>query len=232
MPGATEGGTLGEDGDVRVDLDISCAENIREDERLLRAGLTTARVGVLADQAITVGVEVRLSTSYLARARASGLTVERRTSGGTAILHAQGDIAWSLVLPRGDPRVGRDYARAYGRLGSGVVRFLHERGVSAEWTTSPGLSAAYCLLGPRGSVLSVGERILGGAAQHLTGRALLHHGILPRTLDRSLLARIFNLTEARGLGRLTSLTELGQLEPAEVQAHRLAKVLARELSRT
>ena len=88
---------------------------------------------MLSDRAISVGVEVRRDVDYLARARDEGWTVVRRSTGGAAVVHAPGDIAWTLVLPRTDPRVGNDYARRYDRLGRAVVRFLEREGVDARW---------------------------------------------------------------------------------------------------
>jgi lipoate-protein ligase A len=145
------------------------------------------------------------------------------------VLHAPGDLSWTVVLPRRDPRVGRSYVTAYARLGEGVVRFLEAAGVRARWDPSSGTSSSYCILGPRGYVLAVGHRILGGAAQHLTREALLHHGFVPRTLDRALVGRIFDLPAVGEVDRLTCLEELGLRDPAGQQAERLARAIAEQL---
>lgn len=216
----------------RVEPRLTCAEQVRTDGQLLADGKAVVCVAVLRDQAVTVGVGTPRTPGSARRARARHLPVVRRSSGGTALLHAPGDLAWTIVLPRSDPRVGRDFARAYDRLGAGAVRFLRERHVAAHWVPSPELSLDYCLLGPRGFVLAVGDRILGGAAQHLTRDAFLHHGILPRTLDRPLLSQVFGLSEATGLSRLTSLEELGLHDPPEAQAEELAHALSKELGRS
>lgn len=205
------------------------AENVRADASLLREATVGARVAVLGDKAVSVGVGVDPSAPYLARAREEGLPVVRRTSGGTGLLHAPGDLAWAVVLPRGDPRVGRSYVTDYPRLGTGAVLFLETMGIRAQWVPSSGTSSTYCTLGRRGYVLMVDDRILGGAAQHLTRDALLHHGILPRTLDRPLIERVFDLPALGGTDRLTSLEELGCSEPATVGARRLALALAQQL---
>ncbi|MCI4360519.1 MAG: hypothetical protein L3J91_02345, partial [Thermoplasmata archaeon] len=83
-----------------------------------------------------------------------------------------------------------------------------------------------CLLGHRGRTLTVGGRAIGGAAQHLTGNALLHHGVLARTLDRPLVRRIFALPEAVAEEHLTSLEELG----ASAEPGRLADELGTALA--
>jgi lipoate-protein ligase A len=214
-----------------VDRALTCAEQIRTDEDLLRAGTPGVRVAVLTDRAVSVGVGLGRSSDAVLRARDRGLNVVRRGSGGTAVLHDVGDLAWTVILPRGDPIVGREYARQYDRLGAGAVRFLEAHDVAGAWVPPPGLSPDYCLLGSRGQVLASGDRILGGAAQHVTGSALLHHGILPRSLDRPVLSRAFDLTGANGLDRLTSLEELGLTDAPEVLAPELARALSDELAR-
>jgi lipoate-protein ligase A len=197
---------------------------------MLRAGVPAVRVAVLADDALSVGVGVPDSADYLARARAERVPVVRRSSGGTGILHAPGDLAWSVVLPRSHPLVGRDYVRAYARLGRGAVRFLRGEGHEAAWAPAPGVSDGCCLLGTRGEVLEVGGRILGGAAQHASRTFLLHHGILPYRLDRADLSRIFDLTSPGPADRLAGLVDLGMERPSEGTARRLAEAIAAELS--
>jgi lipoyl(octanoyl) transferase len=214
---------------IPIDVGIRCAENVRADEELLRAAVVGGRVAVLGDATVSVGVGEVASATYLERARAAGIPVVRRTSGGSGVLHAPGDLAWTVVLPRRDPRVGPSYVTAYPRLGTGVVRFLEGAAVRAHWSPARGVSSSYCTLGPRGHVLTVGARILGGAAQHVTRTALLHHGIVPRTLDRPLIGRIFDLPRTGGVDRLTCLEELGLREPAEQQAEALARALAEQL---
>lgn len=214
---------------VLVDVGIHCAENVRADASLLRRAVIGGRVGVLDEVAVSVGVGVDPSAPYLARARAAGLRVVRRSSGGTGLLHAPGDLAWTVVLPRRDPRVGRSYVNGYPRLGTGAVRFLETFGIRARWVPSAGTSPSYCTLGRRGFVLMVGDRVLGGAAQHLTRDALLHHGILPRTLDRPLIERVFDLPDRDGVDRLTCLEELGFSDTTAHAAERLARALAEQL---
>jgi len=216
---------------IPVDVGIRCVENVRADEAMLRRAVVGARVAVLGDIAVSVGVGVAPSAAFLDRARRAGCSVVRRTTGGSGLLHAPGDLTWTVVLPRRDPRVGRSYVTAYERLGTGVLRFLEASGVRAQWVPASGDSPSYCTLGPRGFVLTVGDRILGGAAQHLTQDALLHHGILPWTLDRPLLHRIFDLPATGGVGRLTCLGELGLPDPPERQAEGLARALAEQLRR-
>jgi lipoate-protein ligase A len=188
------------------------------------------RAAVLTDRAVSYGIGVRPEAAYLVRAANAGVSVVRRSTGGSGLLHAPGDLAWSIVLPRADPRVGRDYVRAYARFGEGVVRFLSERGVRARWLDPPGTDPDYCLLSARGLVLGHDQKILGGAAQHLTGGALLHSGIVPLEIDRPLLGKLFGLSTT-AVNRLTSLRELGVEGPPEELAWKLAARLADALLR-
>jgi lipoate-protein ligase A len=212
-----------------VDVRVTCAENVRTDEVILRRAVPAVRVAVLTDRAVSFGVGVAADAPYLLRAEKAGIPRVRRTTGGTGLLHAPGDLAWSVVLPRSDPRVGDDYVHAYARLGAGVVRFLAERGAVAAWTDPPGSDPDYCLLSARGSVLGLKEKVLGGAAQHLAGGALLHHGIVPLELDRPLLHKLFGLSP-KALERLTFLRELGIEGTPDALAWKLAASLSDTLA--
>lgn len=214
--------------DVVVDGEVPCAEDVRRDERLLRAGAAAVRVAVLSDRALSVGVGVREAAPLLRRAEDAGIPVVRRSTGGTGILHGPGDLAWTLTLPRDHALVGRDYARGFARLGEGVVRFLRAEGHPAAWVAPPGLSDGCCLLGSRGEVLAVGERILGGAAQHASRTTLLHHGILPYRVDPVALARVFDLDPEVARRRLLGL---GDLVPGS-RPEALARLLAASLAAT
>lgn len=209
-------------------VDVRCAEEVARDESLLRDGTPAVRAAVLSDQALSVGVGVKGTAPCILRARSEELPVVRRSTGGTGILHGPGDLAWSVVLPRTHPLVGRDYARAYARLGRGVVRFLGTLGLRASWDPAPGISEECCLLGARGSVLTVDGKILGGAAQHANRSALLHHGIVPYQVDRSTAGRVFDLTPD-AVYRLNGLSDLALGRPTRETARRLAEAIVDEV---
>ena len=187
------------------------------------------RAAVLTDRAVSYGVGVPPDAPYLVEAALAGLATVRRSTGGTGVLHGPGDLAWAVVLPREDPRVGSDYVHAYPRLGAGVVRFLAERGVRATWGDPPGSDPDYCLLSDRGSVLSTRGKVIGGAAQHVNSRALLHSGIVPLELDRPMLRTVFHLSP-KSVERLTSLRELAVEGTSESLAWKLAAHLSDALA--
>lgn len=195
--------------DSAVEFDLSFLECLASQERSLRSGRAGVHVATLGETAVSYGVGVPETSPYLERARGDGVPVVRRPSGGTGLVHLRGDLVWAVILPRSDRRAGRDFVRAYGRLGRGLVSYLGARGHPSDWVAPPGRSEAYCPLGTRGQVLESGGRVLAAAAQHVTGSTLLHHGVLPRTLDRARIARWFDLPQPGPADSLTSLVELG-----------------------
>ena len=186
---------------------LSVAANLVEDERLLAAAAPSWRVAEIAGPSMTLGVAQAGEPASAARAQAARIPVVRRRSGGTGLIHEEGDLAWAIVLPRSDPRVGRDFARAYSRLGAAVVEALSDLGLDAEWTPSAGVSDEFCLLARTGHALTVRGRAIGGAAQHLTRTALLHHGSLSVRVDRARLRSVFEIPMESLTHRVTSVAE-------------------------
>ncbi len=163
---------------------ITSEARVERDERLLREGRPAVRAEILADPGLSIGVQSAPVGDCLAAARHLGIEVSHRRSGGTGVLTLPGDIVWTLVIPRSDPRCAGDFLHAYDRWGAPVVELLEARGRPAHWGPPPGRSSSLCPLGSRGQVLWSDGRVVGAAAQHLTAGALLHHGILfwsPRT---------------------------------------------------
>lgn len=212
--------------EIRVDGAVRCAENVAADERLLRDARPVVRVARLADVALSWGAGLRDTGPIAGRAGRLGVPLVRRGSGGSGVLHGPGDLAWSVVLPRDDPRAGRDFVRAYGRFGAGVVDWLAARRLTGVWSSPPNVSSECCLLGGRGEVLRVGGRVVGGAAQHVTRVAVLHHGILPYRVDRPLAVALFHLDAPGAIDLLAGLDDLGIAEPSEALAPTLAASVA------
>lgn len=194
---------------------VTALEYLARDRAELAEGRGAALAGTLTDTTVSVGVGFRRTEAIDRRAAARGWPVLRRSSGGAALLHRPGDLLWSVVLPRADPRVGRDFVRAYGRLGAPLVAALAARGIPAAWSPALGLSDTLCLFGPRGELLTVGGRALGGAAQHLGALALLHHGSVGFAVDRAALAELFDLDPGLLDRRLTAVGELAEGVSAE-----------------
>jgi lipoate-protein ligase A len=184
------------------------AETISRDEAALASAKPLVRVARLSAPALSLGVGQSSNVAPARKARALGLPVLRRNTGGSGVLLGDGDVVWSIVLPRDDPRVGRDFVHAYARFGAGIVRTLETFGVEAAWGPPLGLSEEFCFLGSRGLALVSQGKVLGGAAQHATQKAVLHHGVAPLTLDRQRLEALFGLAPAFSEPMLTTLVEL------------------------
>ncbi len=233
MPGAPsflpDDGSAARASNARADR-LTCAQNVAADDRAFASGSPVVRTATLTDSSLSIGVGIAEDAPVVRRARERGLPVVRRRSGGSAVVHGPGDLVWSVVLPRSDPRVGRSFVRAYGRLGAGVVAFLRDVAVSAEWTPAPDLSHDVCVLSGRGDVLAVGEAIVGGAAQRLNATRLLHHGMVSRTVDRSILGDLFPETAAGDLDRLSGLDVFGVRDDPAGLAAALAVALETSLT--
>jgi lipoate-protein ligase A len=218
--------------ELSVGAGLSFEEALAVQERLLRSGEPAVHVATLRDTVVSYGVGVDPQASYIGRVHADGVRTVRRPSGGSGIVHLPGDLVWAVVLPRRDPRVGRDFVRAYDRFGRGVATALAGFGASAKWVGAPGLSDDYCPLSSRGQVLEAGGRILAAAAQHATGAALLHHGVVVHTVDRLRIARWFALAVPGPADRLTSLSEQGMTSPPDEFARVLGDHLVAGLGPT
>jgi lipoate-protein ligase A len=210
---------------------LTPAENVARDEELLQRTDPVVRVAVLTERAVCLGVGQRGTIRAAERAAVEGVPIVRRQSGGTGLLNEPGDLAWALVLPRDHPMVGRDFVHGFGRLGAGAAELLQSRGLGASWDPSEGEQPEFCVLGPQGSVLVVQRRVLGGAAQHLAGPRLLHHGVLQGRLDPRALQRFFGLSPELVRSRLTDLAALGVDDPPEKVGRALLAALADSVAR-
>jgi lipoate-protein ligase A len=200
-------------------------DELRRHEELLRDGRPASRVAVVRGVALSYGVRVPADAPYLRRARTERIPTVARASGGTGLLHLDGDLVWALVVPRDDPRARGGFVHAYALLGAGVVRALARLGLPTEWGPPPGLTESYCPLSSRGEVLWAKGAVLGAAAQHATARAVLHHGSLSVRVDRSAVARLFELPSPGPADRLGAIADAGLDAPPAVLADELARSL-------
>ncbi|HKS59806.1 MAG TPA: hypothetical protein VJS68_03400 [Thermoplasmata archaeon] len=211
-----------EDFDYRLDGSWDAARMGEQEQQDLQAGRSGIRVGWAGVPWLSLGVAQRGVEALRQRAHSGGVEVHPRSTGGTAVLISPGDLLFSLVLRRTHPLAASPVTKGYGRLGAGACRFLERFRIRGEWSAPAGLSDLFCPLGALGSPLRADGRVLGGAAQHLTGTHVLHHGFLFRSLDRLLLGRLFGLSASVLSNELTSLSELGiPAEPPQQAAQLL-----------
>ena len=102
-----------------------------------------------------------------ARARAIGVEVTRRRSGGGAVLVVPGELLWADVfVAGGDPLWDPDVGRSFHWLGEAWAGALGDLGVTAEWHAGPFLPSPWsrlvCFagLGP-GEVTVEGRKVVG-----------------------------------------------------------------------
>lgn len=201
---------------------------LAHDEEALSAGDPLVQVYRCERVCGTVGVSQSSAVERELTGRFPGVEILRRPSGGSGLWHQPGDVFWSVVLPRSGSWVGRDFIHRYSYFGGGWVAFLAGKGLQAHWERPPARFPAYCLLSGRGEVLMTKGRILGGASQHLTSKALLHHGTISVSVDRGSIHRAFGAPGELTQEHLTSLHEEGTgLEDGELST--LADCLASAL---
>lgn len=188
----------------------SAAEILGASESALYEGSPRVLLGRFIATALTLGVAQSLDSGIRDLARRKEIEIVIRGSGGLGVLHERGDLAWSLVLPRTDPRVGKNYIRNYAELGNGVVEGFRRFDIRGEWRPSGGRDPEICLLAERGEVLWIDGRVAGGAAQHLSGNALLHHGCIAVGSPGESTARLFGRDPKELRRKLVGLDELGE----------------------
>lgn len=103
------------------------------------------------------------------------LPVCRRWTGGGVVAH-EGDLTFSLVVPRGEPWACLRPAESYQHLHETLAGALRRLGVAAGLSDETEPAGRECFARPvRHDILSAGEKIAGGA-QRRTKAGLLHQG--------------------------------------------------------
>ena len=103
------------------------------------------------------------------------LPVCRRWTGGGVVVH-EGDLTFSLVVPRGEPWACLRPAESYQQLHEALTGALRSLGVAAGLSDEAEPAGRECFARPvRHDILSAGKKIAGGA-QRRTKAGLLHQG--------------------------------------------------------
>jgi lipoate-protein ligase A len=171
------------------------AHNMALDEALLERARASReavfRVYTWAEPTLSLGRTQRARGIYSAgRARARGVSVVRRPTGGRALLHHR-EITYSVTAPlAGDASLRESYARinrllvgGLQRLGVGV-----EIAMPAERSLPP--SASPCFERPAAGELVIDGRKLVGSAQWRDEGAMLQHGSILVEDDQPLVAEL------------------------------------------
>jgi lipoate-protein ligase A len=125
---------------------------------------------------LSLGYGQKISSERLAACAAAGVSVVRRVTGGSAVLHGA-DLTYAVVaredmLPDG-------LAGTYSFVGAALIAALESLGITAEAAPRPTAPVARgfdCFAVPAGDEICVGGRKLIGSAQRRSGGGVLQHG--------------------------------------------------------
>ncbi len=179
------------------------AANMALDEALLLSRLRhgsppTLRLFAWAPPTISLGYGQRLDGRIdLETARAMGLGLVRRATGGSAILHEGPDleITYSVAAAAGDFDGSADLLQTYRWIGEGLLAGLRALGVPVEMVpvqpSDPAAMPAFCFARTGSFELEVDGRKLVGSAQRRQGAAFLQHGAIMLGAEPGRLRRVF-----------------------------------------
>ncbi|MBK5092521.1 MAG: lipoate--protein ligase family protein [Actinobacteria bacterium] len=144
---------------------------------------------------------------HVERARAVGIPVLKRISGGGAVFHDLGNINYSIYLPAG-MLSGWSIDESLKVLSYPVLLALESLGLPWEWV-------------PPNNIYVEGRKV-SGSAQARKKCGLLHHGTLLVSCD---LARMRSLLKDGGRSKVAGVVNLNELL-SEVDTETVEKLLA------
>jgi lipoate-protein ligase A len=204
------------------------AENMARDEALLEAGAPIVRLYGWRPATVSLGRAQTEADVDLDAARAWGLDVVRRATGGGAILHNESEVTYAVVLPLGHPGLPSDISGSFAFLSQGVVAALRELGLPAEIESVPdNTRETLCYVRKQGTNVMVNGRKVSGGAQRRNGRAVLQHGTVIVERDEARMATLFRTPIDDIRQRVTSLHE----ESVHVSREKLEEALVRGFER-
>lgn len=185
-------------------------DNMARDAALLAEAVPTLRLYQWRPACVSLGYGQREDQVDDAAARELGLDVVRRPTGGGAILHAEDEVTYSVVLPRA--LTPGDLFASYRFIAGGVVGALRRFGLDGTFLEGHTGGEALCYLREEGVSVGVRGRKISGGAQKRTKQAILQHGTLLVSRDLYRNARVFGVPEDRIAKHVTSLHDEG-LDP-------------------
>lgn len=214
---------------VLLDGHASGAHNMARDEALLAEGTPAVRLYGWRPACVSLGRAQTESDVDLDAVREMGLDVVRRATGGGAILHAEDEVTYAVVLPLDHAGLPRDISGSFGFLSAGVVHALRALGLPAEVESVPdNTRETLCYVRRQGTNVMVRGRKVSGGAQRRTDRAVLQHGTVIVSQDAARMGRLFRTDEATIRARVTSLADEG----VSVSREKLVEALVRGFEAT
>jgi lipoate-protein ligase A len=197
-------------GRINMELDESLAHALVEG-----VGLPTVRVYRWSPPAISLGWNQSYEEIDVLKARAAGIDVVRRPTGGRAILHSD-ELTYCVVMPA----EGKNILGAYEDISRALVRALITLGVHAGIEkTQPHFptlyreaSAAACFSSAgRYEIKWKGKKLIGSAQRRYAcadgTEVVLQHGSILAGPDHKRLADFLNLPSEEHRRRLSRLLD-------------------------
>lgn len=162
--------------------------------------------------AVTIGYNQDLAGFDTDAVAAAGYGLERRATGGRAILHAD-ELTYAVVGTSPGPLFGASLHETYMKINAALLSFLSGLGLEADISAGESreqASGMVCFKSAGKHEISVGGRKLVGSAQRRRGDVFLQHGSIltgPRHLD--LIGFLGEKVDRVALAAAT--TDLGQL---------------------
>jgi lipoyl(octanoyl) transferase len=193
---------------------LSGAENMALDEALLEranaSGSAVLRVYTWSEPTLSFGRNQAVRGTYdPERARARGVAIVRRPTGGRSLLHHR-EITYSVTAPAD---LAGSFRESYARINRLLVGGLSRLGVLVEIAAprerSLPPSAAPCFERPAAGELVVDGRKLVGSAQWRDEGGMLQHGSILVEDDQSLISALAH-DVARAPAAATLTASLGR----------------------
>jgi lipoate-protein ligase A len=210
------------------------AENMARDEALMRwsarTGHAVFRVYGWSAPTLSLGRNQRARGCYnLEAARARGIGIVRRPTGGRALLHHR-EITYSATLPCRDPAAA---AEAYGFINSVLLEGIGALGARAAMATGavslpPGLRPCFDV--PSAHEIAIDDRKLVGSAQWRHDDALLQHGSILIADDQHWIGELMTASVAPVSAAATLLEATGREPTLDEGAEALRKALESRVS--
>jgi lipoyl(octanoyl) transferase len=179
------------------------AWNMAADEALFLGRLRgesppTLRFFAWDPPAVSLGYGQRLDGRIdLAAARALGVDVVRRLTGGSAILHedASLELTYSVVAAAGDFAGAEGLLDTYRWIGAALASGLRGLGAAVDMVavqpSDPATMPAFCFARTGSFEIEARGRKIVGSAQRRRGTAFLQHGSVMLAADPARLSAVF-----------------------------------------
>lgn len=213
-------------------------QNMARDLQLMGEGVPTIRLYAWTPACVSLGYAQPDTDVDADAARALGIDVVRRPTGGGAILHEEDEVTYCVVLPRA--QAPADLFASYRYIANGVVQTLKALGLASGFVEGHTGRDPLCYLREEGVSVAMGGRKVSGGAQKRTKTMILQHGTILLSRRTDVLARLFRTDAARVEANVACLRDArpgltrDEVLAAAVQGFRraLAEPVARPASLT